>query len=88
MDIGSILNQAGGVSAIARELGVDESTVESGAGALLPHVVKGVETQGLPGSVADSEAADAQSADLQVNDPSRGWWNGRDGRPWRYARAA
>ena len=37
MDIGSILNQAGGVSAIARELGVDESTVESGAGALLPH---------------------------------------------------
>ena len=72
MDIGSILNQAGGVSAIARELGVDESTVESGAGALLPHVVKGVENQGLPGGVADSEAADAQPADLQVNDPAEG----------------
>lgn len=72
MDIGSILSQAGGVSAIARELGVDESTVESGAGALLPHVVKGVETEGLPGGVAGSEESDPQSADLQVDDPSQG----------------
>jgi len=48
MDIGSLLNQAGGVSAIARQLGVDESTVERGAGALLPHVANGVENQGLP----------------------------------------
>ena len=62
MDIGSILNQAGGASAVARELGVDESTVESGAGALLPHVVRGVETQGLPG-VADPQANDSQFAD-------------------------
>jgi hypothetical protein len=62
MDIGSILNQAGGVGAVARELGVDESTVESGAGALLPHVVKGVEAQGLPGA-ADPQAADAQFAE-------------------------
>lgn len=43
MDIGSLLNQAGGADAIARQLGVDESTVERGAGALLPHVASGVE---------------------------------------------
>lgn len=61
MDIGSILNQAGGASAVARELGVDESTVESGVGALLPHVVRGVEAQGLPG-VPDPEATDTQVA--------------------------
>ncbi len=48
MDIGSLLNQAGGAGAIARQLGVDEGTVERGAGALLPHVENGVETQGLP----------------------------------------
>ena len=45
MDIGSLLNQAGGASAIARQLGVDEATVERGASALLPHVANGVETQ-------------------------------------------
>ena len=50
MDIGSLLNQAGGVGAIARQLGVDEATVERGAGALLPHVATGVETKGLPGA--------------------------------------
>lgn len=55
MDIGSLLNQAGGVGAIARQLGVDESTVERGAGALLSHVANGVETQGLP--QADAEPA-------------------------------
>src|SRR4029079_16906769 len=57
MDIGSLLNQAGGVSMIARQLGVDEATVERGAGALLPHVANGVETQGLPG-VEDAGSAD------------------------------
>lgn len=61
MDIGSILNQAGGVGAIARELGVDESTVQAGAGALLPHVVHGVQTQGLPTSVEDSGSVDPQA---------------------------
>lgn len=45
MDIGSLLNQAGGASAIARQLGVDEATVERGASALLPHVANGVEAQ-------------------------------------------
>ncbi len=48
MDIGSLLNQAGGAGPIARHLGVDEGTVERGAGALLPHVENGVETHGLP----------------------------------------
>jgi hypothetical protein len=55
MDIGSLLNQAGGAGAIARELGVDESTVERGAGALVPHVENGIETQGLPAAQADPE---------------------------------
>ena len=48
MDIRSLLNQAGGASAIAQQLGVDEATVERGASALVPHVASGVETQGLP----------------------------------------
>jgi hypothetical protein len=56
MDIGSLLNQAGGARAIAQQLGVDESTVERGASALLPHVANGVETQGLP--AADAGAAE------------------------------
>lgn len=47
MDLRSILEQAGGTSAIAQQLGVDEATVEQGAGALLPHVVNGVETRGV-----------------------------------------
>lgn len=57
MDIGSLLNQAGGVGAIARQLGVDETTVERGAGALLPHVANGVETKGLAGVEDDAAAA-------------------------------
>jgi len=58
MDIGSLLNQAGGVGAIAQQLGVDEATVERGTSALLPHVENGVETQGLP---AAETAADPQA---------------------------
>jgi hypothetical protein len=53
MDIGSLLNQAGGASAIAQQLGVDEATVERGASALVPHVANGVQTQGLPSADAD-----------------------------------
>lgn len=60
MDIGSLLNQAGGASAIARKLGVDESTVERGASALVPHVANGVETQGLP--PADASVAEPAGA--------------------------
>jgi len=59
MDIGSLLNQAGGASAIARQLGVDEATVERGASALLPHVANGVETQ-----AADQQAAAAPGGGL------------------------
>ena len=62
MDIGSILAQAGGVGAIARQLGVDESTVESGVGALLPHVENGIQQQGLPGAVEDEAPAVAPEA--------------------------
>jgi len=61
MDIGSLLNQAGGVGAIARQLGVDEATVERGAGALAPHVANGIETQGLP-AAEESEASEAAAA--------------------------
>jgi hypothetical protein len=61
MDIGSLLNQAGGVGAIARHLGVDEATVEKGAGALAPHVANGIETQGLP-AAQEAEASQAAAA--------------------------
>jgi hypothetical protein len=60
MDIGSLLNQAGGVGAIARQLGVDEATVERGSKALLPHVQSGVEAQGLP-DAADAETAQGEA---------------------------
>ena len=60
MDIGSLLNQAGGASAIARQLGVDEATVEKGASALVPHVANGVEAQGLP----PADAGDAEPAEV------------------------
>ena len=59
MDIGSLLDQAGGIGAIAQSLGVDEATVERGTSALLPHVEEGVETQGLPS--AEAAAADPQA---------------------------
>ena len=62
MDIGSLLERAGGAGAIARKLGVDEATVERGAGALAPHVAEGIETQGLP-SAEEAEASNAQTAD-------------------------
>ena len=65
MDIGSLLNQAGGAGASARELGVDESTVERGAGALVPHVATGIETQGLPAEVEGETVADPQLAAAQ-----------------------
>ncbi|HYX47073.1 MAG TPA: DUF937 domain-containing protein [Sphingomicrobium sp.] len=68
MDIGSLLNQAGGPAAIARELGVDQATVENGAGALLPHVVNGIQTQGLPGGGADTQAADSQAGAIGGSD--------------------
>lgn len=62
MDIGSLLNQAGGAGAIARELGVDEATVERGAGALVPHVANGIENRGLPGEAQAGGDADAEGS--------------------------
>ncbi|MEO7505468.1 MAG: DUF937 domain-containing protein [Sphingomicrobium sp.] len=45
MDLMNALAQAGGVDAISRELGVDQSTAQSGLGALLPAVVDGMRGQ-------------------------------------------
>lgn len=45
MDMMSILNQVGGLGAIARELGVDEGTAQAGAAALLPAVLGGFKGQ-------------------------------------------
>jgi hypothetical protein len=69
MDIGALLNQAGGASAIAQHLGVDEATVERGAGALVPHVVNGVQAQGLP---ADAGATDPQALGGAGAEPDQG----------------
>jgi len=51
MQISELLNQAGGIGAIARELGVDESKARSGAEALLPAILGGFkqQAQGQPG---------------------------------------
>jgi hypothetical protein len=45
MNMLDILNQAGGIGAIARELGVDEGTAASGAAALLPAILGGFKGQ-------------------------------------------
>ena len=45
MDMMSALQQAGGIEAVSRELGVDSSTAQSGIGALLPAVLAGVGAQ-------------------------------------------
>lgn len=42
MDMMSALQQAGGIEAITRELGIDSSTAETGVGALLPAILAGV----------------------------------------------
>ena len=45
MQISDLLNQLGGIDAIARELGVDESKARSGAEALLPAILGGFKQQ-------------------------------------------
>lgn len=45
MNINDIIGQAGGISAISRELGVDEGTAQSGVAALLPAVLGGFRGQ-------------------------------------------
>ena len=42
MDIMSALQQAGGIDAVSRELGIDSSTAQAGVGALLPAILAGV----------------------------------------------
>ena len=45
MQINELLNQMGGVSSVARELGVSESQAASGAAALLPAILGGFKKQ-------------------------------------------
>jgi hypothetical protein len=45
MNMMDILDQAGGIGAIARELGVDEGTAATGAAALLPAILGGFKGQ-------------------------------------------
>jgi hypothetical protein len=45
MDMMDIIKAAGGVSSMARELGVDEGTAQSGAAALLPAILGGFKSQ-------------------------------------------
>ena len=61
MDIASMINQAGGIGAIASQLGIDEATAERGIGALLPHVQSGVENNGLPPAVEAEAPAEADA---------------------------
>lgn len=42
MSLASMLQQTGAISAMARELGVDENTAKTAAGALLPAIVAGM----------------------------------------------
>jgi len=60
MDIQSAINDAGGASKIASELGIDEATAQSGINALLPHVVNGMENPAVPAAAGDIQSeADA-----------------------------
>ncbi len=42
MSLGQILQQTGAISSMARELGIDEGTAKTAAGALLPAIVAGM----------------------------------------------
>ncbi|MHA7819077.1 MAG: DUF937 domain-containing protein [Erythrobacter sp.] len=50
MSLVSMLQQTGAISSMARELGVDESTAKSAAGALLPAIVAGMGRSATGGS--------------------------------------
>ncbi|MES2056127.1 MAG: DUF937 domain-containing protein [Pseudomonadota bacterium] len=45
MNIMDIINQAGGISAISSQLGIDEGTAQAGAAALLPAILGGMKGQ-------------------------------------------
>lgn len=55
MQISDLLQQMGGLGAVARELGVDEQQVRSGAEALLPAILGGMkqQAQAQPGGAND-----------------------------------
>jgi hypothetical protein len=57
MNISQMLQQTGAVEAISRELGVDATTAQAGAAALLPSILSGFQYP-----VAASEAQGAASA--------------------------
>ena len=57
MNMNQMLQQTGAVDAISRQLGVDPSTAQAGATALLPSILSGFQNP-----VATSEAAPASSA--------------------------
>ena len=56
MNITDLLAQAGGLKSIARELGVNEQQVSSGAAALLPALMGGFRKQAQAGGGADAVA--------------------------------
>ncbi|QNA86872.1 DUF937 domain-containing protein [Sphingomonas sp. So64.6b] len=45
MNVMDIINQAGGISAISNQLGIDEGTAQAGAAALLPAILGGMKGQ-------------------------------------------
>lgn len=45
MNVMDIINQAGGISAISSQLGIDEGTAQAGAAALLPAILGGMKGQ-------------------------------------------
>ena len=47
MDLTELLSRTGGLQSIARELGLDESQAASGAEALLPAILGGLQQQTL-----------------------------------------
>jgi hypothetical protein len=56
MNVTDLLAQAGGLSSIARELGVNEQQVSSGAAALLPALMGGFRKQAQAGGGGDAVA--------------------------------
>ena len=70
MDIMSIINQAGGIGAIAQKLGIDETTAEQGINALAPQVANGIETQGLPAVPGDAQLTQPGVDPATSSDPT------------------
>nr|WP_298897043.1 DUF937 domain-containing protein [uncultured Altererythrobacter sp.] len=53
MNLGQMLNDTGAIGSIAQELGIDESTARTAAGALLPAIVAGMGRSATSGSGSD-----------------------------------